>query len=114
MLPGNTVQFSYTDSGNVTHNVTIVSLGQGGTLPLQTSPPNSNNQIVGVNFSGGMSSVVSQLNSLFGGNLQFANPSGTVLQVLNANAGGNTVTSLSATGRCSSTAGMSILTGQTS
>ena len=97
MLPGNSVQLSYTDSGNVTHNITIVLLGQGGTLPLQTSPPNSNSEIVGVNFSGGMSSVVSQLNSLFGGNVQFSNPSGTVLQALNANASGNTVNSLSAT-----------------
>jgi len=105
VLPGNSVQLSYTDSGNVTHNITIVSLGQGGTLPLQTSPPNSNNQIVGINFSGGMSSVVSQLNSLFGGNLQFSNPSGTVLQVLNANASGNTVTSLSATATATSLTG---------
>lgn len=105
VLPGNSVQLSYTDSSNVTHNITIVSLGQGGTLPLQTSPPNSNNQIVGVNFSGGMSSVVSQLNAAFGGNLQFANPSGTTLQVLNASASGNTVNSLSATATATSLTG---------
>jgi flagellar hook-associated protein 1 len=105
LLPGNSVQLSYTDSGNVTHNITIVSLGQGGSLPLQTSPPNSNNQIIGVDFSGGLSSVVSQLNSAFGGKLQFANPSGTVLQVLNANASGNTVTSLSATATATSLTG---------
>jgi len=105
VLPGNSVQLSYTDSSNVTHNITIVSLGQGGSLPLQTSPPNSNSQIVGVDFSGGMSSVVSQLNTLFGGNLQFANPSGTVLQVLNANASGNTVNSLSATATATSLTG---------
>jgi flagellar hook-associated protein 1 FlgK len=105
VLPGNSVQLSYTDSSNVTHDITIVSLGQGGTLPLQTSPPNSNNQIVGVNFSGGMSSIVSQLNAAFGGNLQFANPSGTMLQVLNASASGNTVNSLSATATATSLTG---------
>lgn len=105
VLPGNSIQLSYTDSGSVTHNITIVSLGQGGSLPLQTSPPNSNNQIVGIDFSGGMSSVVSQLNTLFGGNLQFSNPSGTVLQVLNANASGNTVNSLSATATATSLTG---------
>ncbi|MFZ2068067.1 MAG: flagellar hook-associated protein FlgK [Xanthobacteraceae bacterium] len=105
VLPGNSVQLSYTDSGNVTHNITIVSLGQGGSLPLQTSPPNSNNQIIGVDFSGGLSSVVSQLNSAFGGNLQFSNPSGTVLQVLNANATSNVVNSLSATATATSLAG---------
>ncbi len=105
LLPGNTVQLSYTDSGNVTHNVTIVSLGQGGALPLQTSPPNSNNQIIGTDFSGGLASVVSQLNSAFGGKLQFANPSGTVLQVLNANATSNVVNSLSATATATSLTG---------
>ena len=105
VLPGNSVQLSYTDSSNVTHNITIVSLGQGGRLPLQTSPPNSNNQIIGVDFSGGLSSVVSQLNSTFGGNLQFSNPSGTVLQVLNANATSNVVNSLSATATATSLAG---------
>jgi flagellar hook-associated protein 1 FlgK len=105
ILPGNAVQLSYTDSGNVTHNITVVSLGQGGSLPLQTSPPNSNSQIIGIDFSGGLSSVVSQLNSAFGGNLQFSNPSGTVLQVLNANASGNTVNSLSATATATSLTG---------
>jgi len=105
LLPGNTVQLSYTDSGNVTHNVTIESLGQGGSLPLQTSSPNSNDQIIGVNFSAGLSSAVSQLNSALGGNLQFANPSGTVLQVLNANATSNVVNSLSATATATSLTG---------
>ncbi len=78
---------------------------QGGTLPLQTSPPNSNNQIIGINFSGGLSSAVSQLNTAFGTNLQFANPSGTVLQVLNANGSSNVVNSLSATATATSLTG---------
>jgi len=96
LLPGNSVQLTYTDSGNVQHTVTIESLGTGGSLPLQTSPANSNNQVIGVNFSAGMSSVVSQLNAALGANLQFSNPSGTVLQVLN-NGAGVTVNSLSET-----------------
>ena len=105
LLPGNTVQVSYTDPGNVTHTVTIVSLGPGGTLPLQTSPANSNNRIIGVDFSAGLTSVASQLNTAFGGNLQFVNPSGTVLQVLNANATTNVVNSLSATATATSLTG---------
>ncbi len=52
--------------------------------------------MIGVNFSAGMSAVVSQLNAALGTNLQFSNPSGTVLQVLN-NGSGNGVNSLSAT-----------------
>ncbi len=105
VLPGNSVQLSYTDSSNVTHNITIVSLGQGGTLPLQMSPPNSSNQIIGINFSGGVSSVVSQLNTALGTNLQFANPSGTVLQVLNSSGSSNVVNSLSATATATSLTG---------
>ena len=93
ILPGNTVQLSYTDAQNNQHTVTVVALGAGGKLPAQ--PANSSNQTVGINFSGGMGSVVAQLNAALGSNLQFSNPSGTVLQVLNQ--GGNTVNSLSAT-----------------
>jgi flagellar hook-associated protein 1 len=97
LLPGNSMQVTYTDSSNVQHTITIVSLGAGGSLPLQTSASNPNNQTIGVDFSGGMASVVSQLNAAFGANLQFSNPSGTVLQVLNNGSTGNVVNSLSAT-----------------
>jgi flagellar hook-associated protein 1 FlgK len=74
--------------------VTIVSLGSGGSLPSPTA--NAANPVIGVDFASGMSSVVSQLNAALGTNLQFANPSGTVLQVLN-NGSSNVVNSLSAT-----------------
>ena len=84
------------------HTITIVSLGQGGTLPLQASPPNSNNQTIGIDFSAGMNSVVAQLNAAFGVSLSFSNPSGTTLQVLNANGTANTVNSLSATSTATS------------
>jgi flagellar hook-associated protein 1 len=40
--------------------------------------------VIGVNFTGGMGSIVSQLNAALGTQLQFSNPSGTTLQVLNA------------------------------
>jgi flagellar hook-associated protein 1 FlgK len=94
---GNTMQLTYTDSGNVQHTITIVALGPGGSLPLQTSPSNPNNQVIGVNFAGGMSAAVAQLNAAFGSNLQFSNPSGTLLQAVNASASANVVNSLSAT-----------------
>jgi len=94
---GNSVQLTYTDPGNVQHTISVVALGPGGTLPLQTSPSNPNNQIIGVNFAGGMAAVVTQLNAAFGTHLQFSNPSGTVLQALNAGATTNVVNALSAT-----------------
>ena len=94
LSPGNTVQLTYTDAQNNPHTVTIVALGAGGTLPAQ--PANASNPVVGVNFAAGMASVVSQLNGALGTNLQFSNPSGTILQVLN-NGAGKVVNSLSAT-----------------
>jgi flagellar hook-associated protein 1 len=94
---GNSVSLTYTDPGNTQHTITVVALGPGGSLPLQASPSNPNNRIIGVDFSAGMASVVAQLNAAFGTNLQFANPSGTMLQVLNAGATTNVVNALSAT-----------------
>jgi flagellar hook-associated protein 1 len=94
VIPGNSLQLTYTDASSNQHTITIYSLGAGGTLPLQ--PANSNNQVIGVNFSGGISSVVSQLNAALGTNLQFSNASGA-LQVVNAASTGNVVNSLSAT-----------------
>jgi flagellar hook-associated protein 1 FlgK len=84
LLPGNSMQVTYTDIANRLHTVTIVRVDDPAALPLPTTPGNPNNQIIGVNFTGGMGSVVSQLNSALGASLRFANPSGTVLQVLNA------------------------------
>jgi flagellar hook-associated protein 1 FlgK len=94
LLPGNTLTLSYTDGTNTQHTVTIVALGAGGSLPQSSA--NATNPVIGVNFSAGMGAVVSQLNAALGTSLQFSNPSGTVLQVLN-NGGTNTVNSLSAT-----------------
>jgi flagellar hook-associated protein 1 FlgK len=94
IIPGNSLQLTYTDAANNQHTITIVSLGAGGTLPPQ--PANSNNQVIGIDFSGGISSVVSQLNTALGTNLEFSNPSGA-LQVVNASGSGNAVNSLSAT-----------------
>jgi flagellar hook-associated protein 1 len=94
LQPGNTVQLTYTNSLGAQQTVTLVSLGAGGTLPTGSST--STNQEIGVNFSDGMASVVSQLNTALGGNLQFSNPSGNVLQVLN-NGSNVTVNSLSET-----------------
>ncbi len=105
LLAGNTIQLTYTDSGGTQHTVNIVSLGQGGSLPLQTSQSNPNEQTIGVNFSAGMTSVVAQLNAALGTNLQFSNPSGSVLQVLNASGSSNVVNSASATTTATSLTG---------
>jgi len=96
LLPGNSVQITYTDAANVQHTATILRVDDPAALPLPNNPSNPNNPVMGVNFTGGMASVVSQLNAALGANLQFSNPSGTTLQVLNAGAG-TTVNSMAAT-----------------
>jgi flagellar hook-associated protein 1 len=98
LLPGNSAQVTYTDASNNQHTVTIVRVDDPSALPLPNSATtNPNDQVVGVNFTGGMGSVVAQLNSALGSsNLQFSNPSGTLLQVVNTGAG-TTVNSASTT-----------------
>jgi flagellar hook-associated protein 1 len=97
LSPGNTFQVTYTDKNNTPHTITVVDTPAGTSLPQQASASNPNNTTIGVDFSTGMSGVVAQLNLAFGSSLQFANPSGTVLQALNANGSGNVVNSLSTT-----------------
>jgi len=97
VLPGNSIQVTYTDPSNVQHTVTIESVADPAALPLPNTSTNPNNQVIGVNFSGGMASVVSQLNSALGANLQFSNPSGTTLQVLNSGTNTTVVNAVSTT-----------------
>jgi flagellar hook-associated protein 1 FlgK len=82
---GNTVQISYTDAANVTHNITVIRVDDPAALPLaNTATANPNDQVIGVDFSGGMASVVTQLTTALGATgMQFANPAGTMLRVLN-------------------------------
>ena len=66
-------------------------------LPL-TNAAGANPQRIGINFSGGMASVVTQLNAALGGaNLQFSNPSGSTLRVVDNGAGAATVNAASVT-----------------
>ena len=83
VLPGNSVQVTYTDALSNPHTVTIIRVDDPAALPLPNSATsNPNDQVVGVNFTGGLASVVAQLNAALGSNLQFSN-SGSVLTVLN-------------------------------
>jgi flagellar hook-associated protein 1 FlgK len=84
VLPGNTINLTYTDSAtNTQRQVSIVRVDDPAALPLSNAGANPNKQVIGVNFSGGMASVVSQLNSALGtANLQFSNPVGSTLRVL--------------------------------
>jgi flagellar hook-associated protein 1 FlgK len=83
VLPGNTVNLTYTNSvTNTQQQVSIVNVTDPSALPLPNAP-NANPQVIGINFSGGMASVVSQLNAALGAShLVFSNPSGSTLQVV--------------------------------
>jgi flagellar hook-associated protein 1 FlgK len=85
VLPGNSLQITYTDAASVQHTVQVVRVDDPAALPLPTpSATNPNEQVIGVNFAAGMGSVVAQLNSALGASLQFSSPSSGVLQVLNS------------------------------
>jgi flagellar hook-associated protein 1 len=74
-------------------------VGSSSVLPLPTpSSTSPNTAVLGVNVSGGVASIASQLNAALGpANLQFSNPSGSTLQVLNGTGAGAAVSSASAT-----------------
>jgi flagellar hook-associated protein 1 FlgK len=83
---GNVIHVSRKDNTTgVTHNLSIVRVDDPSVLPLSnTATLDPNDEVLGVNFAGGMASVVTQLNAALGSsaNLQFSNPSGSTLRVL--------------------------------
>ena len=106
VLPGNTINLTYTDSAtNTRHQLSIVRVDDPAALPLSNAGSNPNNQVLGINFSGGMASVVSQLNAALGSsNLQFSSTSGSTLRVLDNGSGAVTVNAASVTTTASSLA----------
>ena len=82
---GNSISLVYTDNTTgIQHKVTIVRVDDPSVLPLSNSlTADPNDQVIGVDFSGGIASVVNQLNVALGSaNISFANPSGSTLRVL--------------------------------
>ncbi|MDR3663818.1 MAG: flagellar hook-associated protein FlgK [Mycobacterium sp.] len=105
VLPGNTVNLSYTDAAtNITHQVQIVRVDDPTALPLPST--GSNPTRIGVNFTGGMASVAAQISAALGApNLQVTNPSGSTLQIVDTGVGAATVNSLSTTTTATSLTG---------
>jgi flagellar hook-associated protein 1 FlgK len=98
--PGNSINLTYTDTAtNTQHQVTILRVDDPAALPLpNTATANPNDQVVGVNFSGGTASIVAQLNTALGAaHLQFSNPSGLTLRVVDDNTAAATVNTASTT-----------------
>jgi flagellar hook-associated protein 1 FlgK len=90
VLAGNTIKIAYTDTiGGIQHRVTIVRVDDPASLPLPaTATTDPDDIVIGVDFSGGIAAVVAELNAALGpSGLQFSNPGGTVLRVLDDGAG---------------------------
>jgi len=90
---GNTINVDYTDVATGTpHTLTLMRVDDPSVLPLSNSATaNPNDTVVGIDFSGGMASVITQINAAFGGTgMTASNPSGTTLRVLDDGAA-NTV-----------------------
>jgi flagellar hook-associated protein 1 FlgK len=104
---GNSVQFSYTDAGNVQHKYSIIRVDDPAALPLPSSSTSDpNDTVIGINFSGGAASVAAQLTTALGATgLQFSNPAGSTLRIVNdvantiaVNSASTTTTATSLTG----------------
>ena len=97
--PGNSINLTYTDTAtNTPHQITIVRVDDPTALPLPNTAANPNDKVIGVNFQGGLASIVAQLTAAVGNpNLQFSNPSGSTLRVLDNGAGAVSVNAASTT-----------------
>ena len=106
---GNTVSITYTDTTtNTQRQLTLMRVDDPSSLPLKNSATsNPNDKVVGIDFSGGMASIVSQINAaLSSTGMTASNPSGTTLRVLDdgaantvkVNAMSSTTTATSLTG----------------
>ena len=103
LQPGNTINLTYTDNTTGKQQQgSIVRVDDPTALPLP-SPPGASPRVIGINFSGGLASVVTQLNEALAPNhLQFSNPSGSTLRVLNDASPDATVNAASVTSTVSS------------
>ena len=90
---GNSVTINYTDTTtNTPHTITLVRVDDPAALPLSnTATATANDTVFGINFSGGMASVITQINAaLTDTGMVASNPSGMTLEILDDGAA-NTV-----------------------
>jgi flagellar hook-associated protein 1 FlgK len=90
---GNKVTINYTDVGsNTAHTVTLVRVDDSSALPLSNSATTDpNDTVYGIDFSGGIGSVITQINAAIAATgMTASNPSGTTLEILDDGAA-NTV-----------------------
>src|SRR5262245_14808934 len=85
LLAGNSISMTYTDrSTGAQHALTFNRVDDPAALPPKDSATlASNDKVVGIDFSGGMASIISQINAVLGASgLQASNPAGNTLRIL--------------------------------
>jgi len=85
LLAGNSISVNYTDrSTGAQHTLTFMRVDDPAALPLSNDATlAANDKVVGIDFSGGMASIISQINAALGASgLQASNPSGNTLRIL--------------------------------
>lgn len=105
---GNTVNLSYVDAATgQTKKITFMKVDDPSALPLSNSATaDPNDQVFGLDFSGGMSSVLTQINNaLTSKGLIASTTGGNTLRVLDNGSGRATVASLSTTSTMTGFAG---------
>ena len=109
LLAGNSVSITYTDAISTQRTVTIMRVDDPAALPLSDAVTlDPNDRVIGIDWSGGLAAAIGQLNATFNGLLQFSNPSGSTLRVLNDGAGMCEVDAVSATTTASALSGGSL------
>jgi flagellar hook-associated protein 1 FlgK len=81
---GNSISLSVTtNAGPTTVRYTIVRVDDPSSLPLSNSlTADPGDQVIGISFAGGVAGALAALNTALGPNVQFDNPSGSILRVL--------------------------------
>lgn len=100
LLAGNSVNLSYVDvASGQTRKITFIKVDDPAALPLSNSATaDPNDQVFGLDFSGGMSSVLTQINNVLTSKGMIASTTGgNVLRVLDNGSGRAVAKSLSTT-----------------
>ncbi len=88
---GNSISLTFTDnSGPTQRKITIVRVDDPSSLPLSSSlTADPSDEVIGISFAGGVAGALAALNTALGPDVQFTNPSGSILRVLDDGAPDN-------------------------
>jgi flagellar hook-associated protein 1 FlgK len=89
---GNAVTIAYTDlTTNKVKHITLVQVSDPSQLPLSNNlTADPNDKVIGADLSHGLAAALASINSQFNNKIQFSNPVGTTLRILDDGAGNNT------------------------